>query len=54
MNIGDRVNTPAGPGSVVGWYDKGTRQRISVRLDGLDGAGQPRIETFDAGEVATA
>lgn len=54
MNIGDRVNTPAGPGAVVGWYSKGTRQRISVRLDGLDSAGQPRIEAFDAGEVAPA
>ena len=36
MTIGDRVVTPAGPGTVVGWYRKGARTRIIVAIGGRD------------------
>lgn len=44
MMIGDRVTTPMGSGTVVGWYSKGSRKRVTVAIDG--GGNEPEA-TFD-------
>lgn len=48
MSIGDRVMTPAGPGTVVGWYSKGARIRVTVAIDG---AGLEPEHTYEADQV---
>ena len=48
MSIGDRVMTPAGAGTVVGWYQKGARVRVTVSIDG--GGEAPEL-TFEADQV---
>lgn len=48
MNIGDRVTTPEGQGVVVGWYQKGSRVRVTVALD--DGGNEPE-RTFESDQV---
>ncbi|WP_336867766.1 hypothetical protein [Sphingomonas sanguinis] len=48
MTIGDRVMTPAGAGTVVGWYSKGARTRVTVAID--DGGDEPE-QTFEVDQV---
>lgn len=48
MKIGDRVMTPAGPGTVIGWYSKGSRTRVTVAIDGL---GDEPERTFESDQI---
>ncbi|WP_336866921.1 hypothetical protein [Sphingomonas sanguinis] len=48
MNIDDRVMTPVGSGTVIGWYMKGARKRVTVAIDG--GGDEPE-QTFDEGQL---
>lgn len=50
MKIGDRVTTPAGAGTVLGWYSKGARTRVTVAID--DGGDEPEV-TFEVDQIAT-
>lgn len=49
MKVGDRVTTPAGAGTVVGWYSKGSRTRVTVAID--DGGDEPE-QTFEVDQIA--
>lgn len=51
MKVGDRVTTPAGLGTVVGWYSKGSRLRVTVAID--TGGDEPE-QTFDGDVVRPA